>query len=126
MPHRRIERLNEQIKRELTDILRQKVRDPRLGVVTVTDVQTTPDLDHARVYLAALGDEAEKQRSLEGARAAAAYVRSELGRRLHIRRVPELMFELDRSLEHAMRIERILSEVLPEDEAESGDDTHDA
>lgn len=116
MPHRRIERLNEQLKRELTDLLRHRVRDPRIGDVTVTGVETSPDLDQARVYVTVLGDDDEKTRSLEGMRAAASFLRSTLGQRLRIRRVPELRFELDRTLEHAMRIERILSEVLPPDE----------
>ena len=113
MPGRRIERLNEQLKRELMELIQVEVRDPRVGAVTVTSVETTPDLFHARVYVTSGGTAEEKERSLEGLEAAAPFLRSELGRRLRVRRVPELSFRLDRGLEHAMRIERLLGEVLP-------------
>jgi ribosome-binding factor A len=113
MPGRRIERLNEQLKRELMEILQTEVRDPRIGPVTITAVETTADLYHARVYFTSIGSAEEKQTSLEGLDAAASYLRTELGRRLRVRRVPELSFRLDEALEHAMRIERLLGEVLP-------------
>lgn len=125
MAGRRIERLNEQLKRELMEILQTEVRDPRVGPVTITAVETTPDLYHARVYVTSLGSAEEKETSIEGLQAAAAYLRSELGRRLSLRRVPELSFQLDLTLEHAMRIERLLGEVLPPrdvDGAETADD----
>ncbi len=118
--NRRIQRLNEQLKREITGILREEVRDPRVGIATVTDVQATTDLDHARVYLSVPGDEDEKAQTMEGVGAAAPYIRSLLAQRLSIRRMPELHFELDRTLEQAMRIERILDEVLPDDDDEEG------
>ena len=95
------------------EILQTEVRDPRVGPVTITAVETTPDLYHARVYVTSLGSAEEKETSIEGLQAAAAYLRSELGRRLSLRRVPELSFQLDLTLEHAMRIERLLGEVLP-------------
>jgi ribosome-binding factor A len=111
---RRIERLNEQLKREITDILRNEARDPRIGVVTVTRAQASPDLTLARVFVSIMGDADEKAATLEGLTAALPFVRSELSRRMRsIRRVPELRFEVDHSFEHAMHIERLLSEVLP-------------
>jgi ribosome-binding factor A len=110
---RRIERLNEQLKREVTDVLHHHARDPRIGHVTVTEVRATPDLDAARVFVTALGSAEERAAAMEGLRAAAPFVRSELGRRLHVRRVPELMFEWDETLDHAQRIEQLLREVLP-------------
>jgi ribosome-binding factor A len=113
MAGRRIERLNEQLKRELMEILQLEARDPRIGVVTVTAVETTPDLYFARVHVNSMGTPEEKQTTLEGLAAAASYLRSELGQRLRLRRIPELRFELDLTLEHALRIERLLSEVLP-------------
>lgn len=108
MSRRRIERLNEQLKREITEILRVEAKDPRVGMVTITGVEASADLSTARVHVSALGEDAEKEAALEGLRAAAPFVRSELGRRLHVRRVPELRFELDRSLERALRIEELL------------------
>lgn len=113
MANRRIERLNEQLKRELTDVLLNEVRDPRVGRVTITEVRATPDLYHARVFVTSLGDENERAQALEGLGAASAYIRGELGRRLHVRRIPELAFEWDETLEHARRIESLLREVRP-------------
>lgn len=129
MAGRRIERLNEQLKRELTDVLYTSVRDPRIGHVTVTEVRATPDLDHARVFVTGMGTEPDRQASLEGLEAAATWIRRELGQRLHIRRVPELSFEWDATLEHARRIERLLDEVRPRPDDASkraGGDAEDA
>lgn len=115
MPSKRIARLNEQLKREIAVLLRGEVRDPRVGVVSVTAVEVSADLSVARVYVRVVGTDAEREETLAGLEAAAPFLRRTLGRGLHVRRVPELRFQQDRSLEHARRIERILSEVLPED-----------
>ncbi|MDZ7779383.1 MAG: 30S ribosome-binding factor RbfA [Gemmatimonadota bacterium] len=112
----RLARLNEQLKRELAELIRTDVRDPRVGLVTVTDVDVTSDLSVARVYVRALGETEEVDEALAGLEAAAPFLRGSLGKELSIRRIPELRFQRDRSLEHATRIEEILSEVLPEDE----------
>lgn len=125
MSRRRVERLNEQLKREVVDILRREVRDPRVGTVTVTAVETAPDLSSARVYVHRVGDESgERDALMEGLRAAAPFVRHELGQRLHIRRAPELIWTWDETFEHAQRIERLLAEVRPPEAAEP-DDTAD-
>ena len=108
---RRVPRLNEQLKREITDILRSEVKDPRIGFVTVTDVRVSADLSVARVYVSVMGGPQEKAETLEGLRAAAPFIRGEIGRRMRIRRAPELRFELDVTLERAMRIEQLLREV---------------
>ncbi len=114
MAGHRIERVNEQLKRELSEILHGEVKDPRVGTVTVTRVITAPDLTLARVFVQLLGEEDEREATLKGLDAAASYIRGSLGRRIDLRRVPEIRFERDRSLEHALRIEAILSEVAPE------------
>jgi ribosome-binding factor A len=114
MASRRIERFNEQLKREITGLLRGEVRDPRIGMATITAVEVSADLSVARVYVSVMGDDTAKEESLEGLRAAAPFIRTELGKRLRVRRVPELRFELDRSLEYAMKIERLLHEALPD------------
>lgn len=111
---RRTDRLNEQLKQEISLIVRDAVRDPRVGLATVTAVQTSPELDHAKVYVTSLGDEEEREEILQGLRSAAAFIRKELGQRLHMRRIPELHFEADRVLAEAMRIEQLLREALPE------------
>ena len=114
MASKRIARLNEQLKRELAELIRSEVRDPRVGIVSVTGVQVAADLGSARVFIRALGGDAERAECLEGVQAAAPFLRRELGRILHVRKIPELRFQEDRSMEHAQRIEEILHQVLPE------------
>ena len=121
MAVRRTARLNEQLKRELSELIRTEVRDPRVGLVTITGVDTTRDLSVARVHVRSLGSEPERQSTLEGLSAAAPFLRTALGRMLRIRKVPELRFQEDRSLEHARRIEEVLAEVIvPDEESEDG------
>lgn len=115
MAVRRTARLNEQLKRELSGLIRTDVRDPRVGVVTITGVETTKDLDLAKVHVRTLGSAEERATTLEGLAAAAPFLRTALGKILRIRRVPALRFQEDRSLEHAQRIEQVLSEVIPRD-----------
>lgn len=113
---RRTDRLNEQLRQEVSLLLRGEVRDPRVGLVTITAVESSPELDHAKIYFTLLGDEAEKEEALVGLRSAASFLRRELGKRLHMRRIPELHFEVDRVLEQAGRIEDLLRQVRPEEE----------
>jgi ribosome-binding factor A len=108
---RRIERLNEQLRREVSDILHSEVKDPRIGFVTVTEARVAPDLSFARVYVRPAGDEKEQEAAFAGLQAAAPYVRHELGKRLKVRQIPELRFEPDRALEYALHIEQLLSHV---------------
>ena len=96
-------------------LVRDEVRDPRVGLATVTAVATSPELDHAKVYITTLGDDAERAEVVAGLRSAAPFIRSQLSKRLRLRRVPELHFEFDRVLDEAMRIESLLREALPHD-----------
>ncbi|CAN5123530.1 30S ribosome-binding factor RbfA [soil metagenome] len=116
---RRTDRLNEQFRQELSLLIREQVRDPRVGMATITAVQTSPELDHARVYLSVLGDDDARSEAVVGLQSAAAFLRGQLGKRLRLRRVPELHFELDRVLEEAQRIESLLREALPDGAEES-------
>ncbi|MDR0787973.1 MAG: 30S ribosome-binding factor RbfA [Gemmatimonadota bacterium] len=113
--YRRTARINEQLREEISLLIRSDVNDPRVSVATITGVETSPELDHAKVWITALGDEDGKTEALAGLRSAAAFIRAQLGRRLHIRRIPELHFEIDRRLENAMHIASLLREVLPAD-----------
>jgi len=122
MPSRRVERLNEQLKREIMDLLRRDLRDPRVHDVTVTAVDVTPDLYHARVRVTSLAQGAERDAILEGLEAAGPFLRGELGRRLRIRRAPELEFSWDLSLDHARRIEQLLAQVRPADTVSDDDE----
>lgn len=103
-------------------LARGELRDPRVGLVTVTRVAVSGDLSHARIAVAAPGEEAERLRALEGLASAAGFLRSRVARALPARTVPELHFELDRGLEHAARINAMLAEIRrsdpgPEEEA---------
>jgi ribosome-binding factor A len=120
--YKRTERINEQLRQEISLLVRDEVRDPRVGMATVTAVETSPELDHAKVYVTVLGDEEHRAEVLQGLRSAAAFIRGQLGRRLHVRRVPELHFEIDRVVEEATRIESLLREVLPTDREEEPDE----
>jgi ribosome-binding factor A len=122
MARKRVARLNEQLKRELTALIQFEVRDPRIGMLTITDVEVSPDLYHAKVYFTLLGDVDERRTAAEGLRAAAGFLRTEIGRRMHIRRAPELHFTFDETLEHAARIEQLLREARRDAPAAVADD----
>jgi ribosome-binding factor A len=124
MSTKRLARLNEQIKREISEILRRDVRDPRVGAVTVTRVEVSGDLWVARVFVRLAGAVEERGEGLAGLEAAAPFMRRLLGRELHIRRVPELHFREDRALDHATRIDRILKDlsVPPAEDDGAGSD----
>lgn len=113
MTHHRNARLNEQFKREISQILSNKVRDPRVGSVSVTGVRVTADLWLARVFVRLLDGEGTMEDTLQGLEVAAPFIRRELGKVLSIRRVPELRFAHDTTLDSAKRIEEVLKEVGP-------------
>lgn len=121
MANKRLARLNEQMKREISEILRRDVRDPRIGPLTVTRVDVSGDLWVARVLVRLTGSEEARAEAKTGLEAAAPFVRRTLGHNLHIRRVPELRFQEDRALDHAQRIEEILREVAPPPDPPAGE-----
>jgi ribosome-binding factor A len=106
---RRPEQVAETLRQVITDALARDVRDPRVGFVTVTGVIVTNELSHARILVSVPGDDAMKDRALEGLESAAGFLRSRAARALTTRTVPELHFELDRGLEHAARINELLN-----------------
>lgn len=108
---RRVDRLADQIRGEVAGMIAAELKDPRIGFTTVTRVELSRDLYHARVWVSVLGDEAAQQRTLEGLASAAGYVRHEVSHRLRLRRVPDLIFVLDRSPEEASRIETLLRDL---------------
>ena len=111
MAHR-IERVNHLIRQEVSQLLQRQVKDPRLGsFVTVTEVATSPDLKYARVYVSRIGSGDEKQETLDGLAAAAGFLRNELARRLELRRIPELRFQWDNSIERGARLLDLIDEV---------------
>ena len=104
----RPERVAETIRQTVAAFLTENVRDPRVGFVTVTAVEVSADLAHARVRVRVMGTDAEKAKSLEGLTSAARFLRAQLARELRLRVTPELRFDLDRGLEHAQQIDRVL------------------
>lgn len=107
----RANRIAEQMKKELGEILTRKIKDPRVGFVTVTDVEVTGDLQQAKVFISVLGDEQQKQDTLLGLAKAKGFIRSEIGQRIRLRKTPELVFEFDEALEYGNRIETILRDL---------------
>src|SRR2546430_12666392 len=107
----RPERVGELIRQMVAAFLTGDVRDPRIGFVTVTGVEVSGDLAHAAVRVSVMGTEAEKTKSLEGLASAARFLRAQLARELPLRTCPELRFQLDRGLEHAQRIDRVLKQL---------------
>ena len=112
---RRPEQVAETVRQVVTDALaREQVRDPRVRSVTVTAVQVSGDLSHARILVMIPGIEAERARTLEGLQSAAKFLRGRVARALTTRIVPALQFELDRGQEHAQRIEALLHDLRRE------------
>ena len=107
-PSHRPERVAEVIRQTVAEFLTGNVRDPRVGFVTVTAVEVSGDLGHARVRVSVMGGEEDKAKSLEGLTSAARFLRAQIAKELPLRTTPELHFELDRGLEHAQRIDQVL------------------
>jgi ribosome-binding factor A len=103
------------VRQVVSEALLTDVRDPRIGMVTVTGVQVSNDLSWAEVRVSVMGEDQDKQRTLEGLASAAGFLRSRLGKALSTRTVPEIRFELDRGLEHAARINAVLADLKRED-----------
>jgi ribosome-binding factor A len=103
------ERLNEALREEIATILEGELSDPRIGLVSVSEVHLAPDSKSARVMVVVDGDDDDASETLEGLQAAVGYIRRELTERLQLRRAPELLFQLDRSQESMARVEELLS-----------------
>ncbi|MDR7417581.1 MAG: 30S ribosome-binding factor RbfA [Armatimonadota bacterium] len=111
MPASRAERLAEVIKTEASDIILRDLKDPRIGFASITEVVVSGDLRHAKIFVSVLGDAEAKRRTMEGLEHARGHVRSELGARLQIRSVPEILFRLDDSIERGERVVSLMREV---------------
>ena len=116
MPGHRIDRLNEDVRRELADILRG-LKDPRIqGLVSIVRVETSSDLSYAKVYVSVVGGDGPE--AVKGLKSAAGFVRRELASRLEIRKTPELRFILDDSIEHSARIASLINEIEKDEKDE--------
>jgi len=107
----RSERVGEQLKKELSEIISQKIKDPRVGFVTVTEVEVTGDLSLATVYVTVLGNDKERRETLAGLEKAKGFMKTEVGQRMKLRIVPELKFVYDESIDYGNKIERMIADL---------------
>ncbi len=109
----RSRRIAEQIQRELADLIRLELKDPRVsGLVTITDVEVSQDQSHAKVFFTLLGDERQIGQTTEGLKRAAGFLRTQLGSRMKLRSVPQLDFRYDASVERGVRLARLIDEAV--------------
>ncbi len=107
-------RVNESVRQVLAEAVGE-LKDPRIGLVTVTGVDTSPDLRHATVYVSVLGSERKRQRTLQGLGAAHGPLQTRVGRELRLKRTPQLTFEYDPSVERGVRMTQLIDELAPRD-----------
>ena len=114
---RRTDRINEQLREEISTLLTRQVKDPRLNaVISITRVVSSGDLRSARVYISVMGNQETREAALAGMRSAASYLRRELRDRINMKHTPFLSYQLDNSLEEADQVLRLMNRVKPEDE----------
>ena len=115
-------RINMEVQRELSQIIRSEIKDPRIHPLTsVVAVEVTPDLKYCKAYISVLGDEEAGKATIEGLRSAASFVRRELAHRVNLRNTPEIIFILDQSIEYGVNMSKLIDEVtkdLHDDEEE--------
>ena len=105
-------RINEEIKKEISDIIRNEIRDPRLtAMVSVTRVDVTKDLRYAKVFVSIFGEEEEKKNTLSALKSSSGFLRREVGHRVNLRFTPEITIELDNTIEHGMHINSLLESI---------------
>jgi ribosome-binding factor A len=112
----RMRRVNEAVRQVLSEAV-PELKDPRIGFVTVTGVETSPDLRQARVFVSVLGSERKRDQSLEGLAAAHGVLQARIARELRLKRTPQLAFEYDPTVERGVRMSRLIDELAPEDES---------
>lgn len=107
----RTNRIGEEIKKELSILLQREMKDPRIGFVTVTGVEVTPDLQQAKVFVSVFGSAEQKEASLRGLQKAKGFLRTEIAKRIKLRHAPDLIFKMDASIDYGNKIETILREI---------------
>jgi len=115
----RTRRIAEQIQREISDIIRLELNDPRVGMITITDVDVSPDYSHAKIFFTLLGNEGKIEETGRALQHAAGFLRTRLAHSLKLRTTPELRFEYDSSVERGMRLSRLIDAAVG---ADSGQD----
>jgi ribosome-binding factor A len=125
MSKHRPNRLAESLKVEISQLIREELKDPRIGFVTLTSVDVAGDLAHAKVYVSVLGTDDEGKTSLEVLNGAAGFIRCEIGKRIRLRHVPAITFVYDPSIEHGAHIAKLLRDVEVSDDA-GKDESHES
>lgn len=108
----RARRIADQVQRELSEIIRTEIKDPRVGLVTITGVEVTRDNEHAKVFFTVLGEPAQQEAASRALSHAAGFLRSELAHRLKLRTVPQLHFEYDVSVERGVRLSKLIDDAV--------------
>ena len=116
MSQLRVEKLQELMKQEISQIILRELKDPRIGFVTVTDVEVTGDLREAKVYVSLMGSEKQVEDCWRGLESSLGYIRREIGRRIRLRFTPEIAFALDKSLDYSAHIQELLLKVRKDEE----------
>jgi|SaaInl7_100m_RNA_FD_contig_51_1092581_length_4271_multi_5_in_0_out_0_5 ribosome-binding factor A len=114
MASRRVERLSDLIKQETSGIIQNEMRDPRVGFITVTSVDLSQDLRHAKIFVSIMGTDKEREKTMNALDKACGFIRTRLGSKIRIRHVPEVIFRLDESYEYAARIAEVMKQIKPE------------
>jgi len=113
----RVIRISEEIKREVSDIIQNELKDPRVtGLISVTKAVATKDMRYAKIYVSIMADAEEQKSILQGLKNAAGFIRKEVGQRINIRYTPEIIFELDNSIEYGIKISNILKQISTDKE----------
>ncbi len=107
----RMDKINQMMKREVSDIIQKELKDPRLEFVTITEAKVTKDLQHAKIYYSVLGNQEKMEKAAEGLNSARGFVRKLVGQRIRMRYTPDIEFVFDQSIEYSARIEAALEEI---------------
>ncbi len=122
MNKRRINRISEEVKKVVSELLSREIKDPRISPMTsVTKVDVTNDLSYANIYISVFGSSEEKENTIKGLQSAKGYIRREIGNRIDLRFVPEPIFHLDESIEQSLYISNLIDKVSREDREKRGD-----
>ena len=117
----RSQRVAEQIRRELAELIRLELKDPRVGMVSITEVQVTPDYAHAKVFFSSMSGEEGLPEVVAGLQRSSGFLRRELGKRIRIHTLPQLHFEYDKSIEQGARLTRLIDEAVRSDHHDDED-----
>lgn len=121
----RVERLQDQIKKVVSQVIQKKLSDPNIGFVTVTDVEVTRDLKHAKIFYSVYGDTRSKQDTAKALKKARGFILRELAREIRIRKIPEIVFAPDNSVERGLRIQELLKQIESDSDSEQGNQKED-